>query len=64
VLCDESPGSIQGDKSPNFEKFRALLVKGTSASLEEFLILWYPAKKEEPAPNTTLFSCEEKNEDP
>jgi hypothetical protein len=44
--CDESVNPIGADDSPNRSYFAELLKRGKDASLEDFMKLWYPDKKE------------------
>jgi hypothetical protein len=43
--CDQTAGPVTADDSPQKNYFEALLKRGMSAPLADFLKLWYPDKK-------------------
>ncbi|MCM2277684.1 MAG: hypothetical protein NDJ89_06370 [Oligoflexia bacterium] len=59
VRCDETPGPVTAMDSPNYPHFEQLLKKGMSASLGEFLRLWYPSpgEKTDKRPADSILNC-------
>src|SRR5687768_17507574 len=59
ISCDERSGPILTSDSPSKEYFQNLLRKGELASLEDFMTLWYPERKQSSDTESSIKKCQD-----
>jgi hypothetical protein len=57
VNCNEPFGPVTADESPHKSYFQKLLSKGDRTALKDFMVLWYPNKKQSYGSDSYLSGC-------